>query len=69
MSKRPVLRRGDRGPEVADLQRLLGMKVGNGIGTFDIITEAAVRSFQGAHRLVVTGIADAEVWKKLETPK
>lgn len=63
---RPVLRRGATGTDVADLQRMLGLKVGNGIGTFGPVTEAAVRSFQRQQRLTVDGIAGAQVWRALE---
>jgi peptidoglycan hydrolase-like protein with peptidoglycan-binding domain len=66
VSKRPVLRRGDKSSDVAELQQLLGMKVGNGIGKFDGLTEAAVRSFQRSKKLPVTGIADSSTWRALE---
>lgn len=65
-NRRPVLRHGDEGADVADLQRLLGMKTGNGVGAFDSLTEAAVRTFQRRHRLTVSGVVDAETWAKLE---
>jgi peptidoglycan hydrolase-like protein with peptidoglycan-binding domain len=65
--KRPVLRRGDKNADVADLQQLLGMKVGNGIGVFDGMTEAAVRSFQRSKRLPVSGICDSTTWLLLES--
>jgi peptidoglycan hydrolase-like protein with peptidoglycan-binding domain len=61
-----VLRRGDKNSDVADLQKLLGMKAGNGIETFDGITEAAVRSFQRSKHLPVTGTADSATWRALE---
>jgi carboxyl-terminal processing protease len=66
MRARPTLKRGDKSEDVADLQKLLGMKVGNGIGVFDGLTEAAVRSFQRSKRLPVTGIADSSTWRALE---
>ncbi|MEU3981678.1 peptidoglycan-binding domain-containing protein [Streptomyces sp. NPDC026672] len=45
----PVLRRGDQGPEVMDLQRRLreaGAMFGRPSGTFDKRTEDAVRTYQ-----------------------
>lgn len=66
MSDRRVLRRDDVGPDVAQLQRLLGMKVGNGIGTFGSLTEAAVKTFQRSQRLTVDGIVGPETWRLLE---
>jgi peptidoglycan hydrolase-like protein with peptidoglycan-binding domain len=57
-----TLRKGDRGPEVARLQRML-----NGVvrppphlredGDFGAKTESAVKAFQSAERLIVDGIA------------
>lgn len=49
-----MLRLGDSGPAVVDLQRRLGITAD---GEFGPITEAAVRAFQAAHDLVVDGIA------------
>lgn len=63
---KPVLRRGMKGEPVAELQRLLGMNVGNGIGTFGPLTEAAVRSFQRQQKLPVDGIVGAATWEALQ---
>jgi peptidoglycan hydrolase-like protein with peptidoglycan-binding domain len=49
----PLLRLGSRGPEVADLQRLLtsaGFAV-KADGVFGPMTEAGVRSYQGEYGL------------------
>ncbi len=50
------LRRGDQGPAVAALQRLLGMDVGGGAGSFGPATERAVRAFQQGKGLGVDGV-------------
>lgn len=61
-----VLRRGDSGPAVVDLQhRLVG--AGSEIsppepGVFGDATEAAVRSFQAARGLRVDGICGPQTW-------
>jgi Transglycosylase-like domain/Putative peptidoglycan binding domain len=50
---RAVLAPGDRGADVATVQRALGMP---GSGRFDARTRRAVRVFQARHRLVVDGL-------------
>ena len=55
----PLLRLGSRGPDVAELQRLLtaaGFATKDD-GVFGILTEAAVRSYQGEFGLIQDGIA------------
>lgn len=64
------LRVGAFGTRVEFLQRTLNARSepspGLGVdGDFGPATEAAVRKFQEASGLAVTGIADAELWKKL----
>jgi D-alanyl-D-alanine carboxypeptidase (penicillin-binding protein 5/6) len=64
------LRVGAFGTRVEFLQRTLNARIepspGLGVdGDFGPATEAAVRKFQEANGLAVTGIADAELWKKL----
>jgi len=63
-----LLRLGDRGPEVAQLQtRLsaLGYYTGPINGVFDQQTEFAVRQFQSANGLVPDGIVGITTWAKL----
>ena len=62
---KPLLHRGMSGSDVAELQRLLGMQVGNGMGQFGPLTEAAVRSFQRRNRLPVDGIVGPDTWEAL----
>ena len=64
------LRVGAFGTRVEFLQRTLNARTepspGLGVdGDFGPATEAAVRKFQEANGLTVTGIADAELWEKL----
>lgn len=56
-------KRGDTGPLVLVLQKLLGVKECN--GTFDEETEFEVKAFQEGIDLEVTGIADSETWNEL----
>ena len=49
-----VLRKGDRGPEVANIQHLLRIEED---GIFGAGTDAAVRAFQALHGLEVDGLA------------
>lgn len=57
------LKRGSRGDEVTQLQHLLGNYYLDEIdGKFGSWTEKAVRDYQAAHDLPVTGIVDIETW-------
>jgi N-acetylmuramoyl-L-alanine amidase-like protein/putative peptidoglycan binding protein len=56
---RPTLRRGDTGELVEIVQRKVGVPVN---GTFDAVTEAAVRQFQSKHGLVPDGIVGPRTW-------
>jgi len=63
-----LCQRGDCGPEVESIQRLLVEEHGYGIavdGDFGPATEDAVRDFQTSHGLVVDGIVGAETWSAL----
>lgn len=59
---RPTLRRGDRGPHVANLQRLLALKAD---GIFGPNTEQAVRLFQQSKGLKVDGVVGPATWSAL----
>ena len=68
----PTIRRGDKGTDVAYCQAIL-MQLGYDLGTygadgdFGRRTEAAVRSFQADHGLVVDGIVGPMTWDALES--
>lgn len=59
---RSTLKRGTRGPEVAHLQRLLGVADD---GIFGPATDAAVREFQAANELLPDGIVGRMTWAAL----
>ena len=68
----PVLRRGNRGPDVKRLQELLNAKLrpppGLQVdGDFGPATETAVRNFQAQARLGVDGIVGPNTWAALQT--
>lgn len=65
-----TLRRGNRGPEVTQLQRLLNQKVVpnpnlTADGDFGPRTDRAVRAFQGQQGLMADGIVGPRTWSKL----
>jgi cell wall-associated NlpC family hydrolase len=62
-SAHPLLRQGDRGGAVADVQRRLEISAD---GVFGPVTLSAVRAFQSAHGLVVDGVVGAHTWSALE---
>ena len=67
---RPTLRRGDRGDDVRELQRLLkatGHLSGPVDGAYGAGTQRAVRAFQAAQGLVADGVAGPQTWQVLET--
>jgi len=59
----PVLRRGSRGAAVRDLQSRLGGLAADGV--FGPATEARVREYQRANRLIVDGIVGPQTWNAL----
>ena len=60
--QRPTLRRGAKGPAVAEAQRLLNLTVD---GAFGPNTEAALRVFQRGAGLVPDGILGPKTWERL----
>ena len=64
--KRPTLRRGAKGDDVAALQKALGLKADASYGP---ATEAAVRAFQRTHGLVADGIVGPAGWSALDSLK
>ena len=63
-----VQRRGDKGPDVAVLQRVLNHKAGQNLdtdGVFGPATEAAVRNVQRWVGIDVDGIAGPQTWSVL----
>ncbi|GJD20969.1 hypothetical protein RIVM261_059250 [Rivularia sp. IAM M-261] len=74
ISKRPVLKQGDKGQEVETLQHILQSAVEYGVGNYGITsidgvfganTQAAVIKFQKAWELNADGIVGAATWNKL----
>lgn len=66
---RPVLRKGDRGQAVKELQealKSLGYDPGPIDGVFGPRTEAAVKAFQRAAGIAVDGIVGPVTWSKLD---
>ena len=65
---RPILRRGDSGPNVLYLQTLLSSVVGpiDTDGKFGPKTAAAVIAFQKANGLTVDGVVGPKTWDALE---
>lgn len=69
-SERPMLQKGNRGEDVADLQKLLrdkGFKPGDIDGVFGVQTRDAVIEFQTVRNLEVDGIVGPETWGALLT--
>ena len=57
-----ILRRGNSGQKVRELQVRLNIKAD---GLFGFNTEAAVKRFQKANRLPITGVVDSRTWSQL----
>lgn len=67
-TKRPTLRRGDRGDDVVHLQTrlaIMGYSVGKIDGIFGVKTFEAVKAFQVDENLSVDGIVGVRTWAKL----
>lgn len=66
-----VLRRGDKGKAVRELQGLLNSKSGKIVlhpdGDFGANTEKAVKEFQQSHKLRVDGVVGAKTWDALHS--
>lgn len=60
---RDMLRKGDSGASVRELQKLLKITAD---GNFGPNTEKAVKKFQAAHGLVSDGLVGPRTWKELE---
>ncbi len=68
MSSGPLPRRGDRGPAVADLHRLLaraGFTAEGDATVYGDATEEALRRFQGSRGLIVDGVCGPVTWGAL----
>lgn len=67
MKDKPVLRRGNRGEEVRELQTLLSDKGYTVLvdGIFGDKTYEAVKAYQADHDLQVDGVAGSKTWDKL----
>jgi hypothetical protein len=63
---RPTLEKGDSGPAVAKVQRILGLPAD---GDFGPVTDAGVRGFQGASGISKDGIVGPQTWGKLDALK
>ena len=61
-----VLKKGSNGPEVEELQRLLGITVD---GDFGPATELAVMKFQGQRGLKTDGIVGPKTWSIIKSKK
>ena len=65
----PVLKRGSAGSAVRRVQRGLNVADGASLtvtGIFDAATTAAVRTYQGGHRLSRTGVVAPATWRLLQ---
>lgn len=60
--RRAMLRKGDQGQSVRELQNLLGLAAD---GAFGPVTDRAVRAFQSQHGLTPDGLVGPATWKAL----
>lgn len=61
--RRAMLRKGDQGHSVVELQRRLGVRTPDGL--FGPETEAAVKAFQSKHGLAADGLVGPATWNAL----
>lgn len=64
----PIIKLGDDGPAVSEVQTLLNEAIGAGLavdGDFGPATKEAVRAFQARHGLTVDGIVGPDTWEAL----
>ena len=66
-ARRPTLRRGMSGKLTMQVQEVLNVRPA--VGDFGPKTEAAVRAFQRAHKLVPDGIIGPKTWLELDKVK
>jgi uncharacterized protein (TIGR02594 family) len=66
---RPMLERGDEGPDVTDLQGLIPNFTGEIDGDFGSVTEDNVMRYQSSRGLEVDGIVGQETWQALYDDK
>ena len=66
---RPMLEKGDSGPDVIDLQVMLPMFKGDIDGDFGSVTEGAVYDYQRSRKLEVDGVVGQETWQALYDKK
>lgn len=63
--RRPTLARGDQGPDVLYLQKMIGVDYGTGPGVFGPRTEARVRWYQRMRGLTVDGVVGPATWAQI----
>ena len=62
-ASRREIEEGDEGPDVVEVQRLLGIPLN---GDFGPVTKAAVQGFQAACALEASGVVGSDTWDKLD---
>ena len=65
-TKTMVLKKGSTGPEVEELQNILGIKVD---GDFGPATKLAVMKYQAQNGLTADGIVGPQTWSKMKSQK
>ena len=61
-----TVQKGDTGPDVAEVQRILGLPSADCDGDFGSITEGAVKGFQRAVGLEADGVVGSKTWVELD---